>query len=637
MSKRLILILALIAILALVLVGAALINANSLIAKFQPELERGISQVLGSKVSVGQIRAQVFPRTVLQISEIRSAAEERPEEQPLALRNIYLHLRLMPLLKRSLEISKLSIKEPSIVLLKDKGGMRVSGLGKLEPQKQQRPPSPAPPQEKKGAAGPGPAALKLNLQNIQVENASITLKDLDAQTEYKITRLYLDSAVELEGKNIRVSNLKVRATALEKAELEIRAGQATLLGSHFSAEPVVISAHGSSINLRASYDLEAKKGHVTVESPGINLAGFEVLYPPNIRELSLRGGLKPALNINLGPADSFDAKGSMEILDIALKVPKYSISGLKGTMAIKANPQAQVIHTKDLRLKLNNQPVEAAFNGLFDAKRADMENLVLALFGGRLEGSLSVTLTDEKPFGLDLTAKELDLEQALSTLAPDAPQMISGTLKTMQLKTSGSLAKDIPQSLKGTANIQMGPGALKGFNLAGDVLKAVNNIPFLSGALYDAVPAGEKADLDSNDTAIKSLSADLAFAGGIINVNDLKLISSIFSLEAQGKVGFDSSLDLASTIFFDRDFSAKLASKAKELNKLLDADGSLVIPLVLKGRPPKLLVLPNVQKLLQLGAQKAVQDKAADLVEGLLGGKKKGSTGTGLEGLFKGR
>jgi hypothetical protein len=57
-----------------------------------------------------------------------------------------------------------------------------------------------------------------------------------------------------------------------------------------------------------------------------------------------------------------------------------------------------------------------------------------------------------------------------------------------------------------------------------------------------------------------------------------------------------------------------------------------VIPLVLNGKPPKIIVLPNLERLIELAGKKAIEGKAGDLLGGFLkgGDKKKKSSPFGF-------
>ena len=55
----------------------------------------------------------------------------------------------------------------------------------------------------------------------------------------------------------------------------------------------------------------------------------------------------------------------------------------------------------------------------------------------------------------------------------------------------------------------------------------------------------------------------------------------------------------------------------------IDSEGRIVLPVMIKGTPPKIIVLPNLEKLMQTGAKRVLQKTADDLLQRALGGKQK--------------
>ena len=609
--------------------GLALINANHLIAKYKPDLEQTLSRTLGAQVSFKGLEARLLsskPR--LRLLELRVSGVSGPaQEPPFTLRNVSLHLKLLPLLRKNLEITELSIQAPQVTLIKDQSGVHLSGLPQKEKTEQESTPPALQPTPKE-ASEPKQAqalGLNLNLQRIEIQEAVVVLKDTESKTDYTISRLFVETGLSLAAGSIAVHNLKLSADALGKVKLTIAAPLITLIDDELRTDAVLIKAADSTLSLSASYNLKTQSGSVNINGQELKLAGLGPFFPPAVKELGLRGSLKPTLKADLGPQGLNSAQGAVELMNLALNPKNVSISGLNGALKFSSTPELQTVHTASLDLLLNNQPLKVASAAVLHGKTLELNDLALGAFGGAIKGTVRVSLEGDKTFAADLEASRLSIEQMLSALAPAKAAIMAGTLEALRVKAEGA-SNNLPSSLRGTAYLAVKEGTLKGFNLAGDVLRAVNNIPFLAGALYNAVPAAELGAVDSNDTAVKSLTGNFSFANATISTRDLEAVSAVFSLAADGNLGFDSSLDLYTTIYFNKNFSTALAAQSKALQNILDTDGRLVIPLTLKGTPPKVIVLPNIEKLLEVGAKKAIQQKAGDLVQGILGGKQKGST-----------
>lgn len=99
-----------------------------------------------------------------------------------------------------------------------------------------------------------------------------------------------------------------------------------------------------------------------------------------------------------------------------------------------------------------------------------------------------------------------------------------------------------------------------------------------------------------------------------MHTKDLTLNSTAYDLNAEGKIGFDTSLDLNADIIFTPEVSAKIVGGIKELNNALDQNKRLNMPLSIEGVPPSIVVVPNLQKLIELGAKNLLREKAGQLL-----------------------
>ena len=91
-------------------------------------------------------------------------------------------------------------------------------------------------------------------------------------------------------------------------------------------------------------------------------------------------------------------------------------------------------------------------------------------------------------------------------------------------------------------SVDMKDGVLPGMNVAGKVIKGLSHLPFLTGGgLYDKVGAENKSALDSPDMSIKSLTGAFHIEGGKLHTSNLVVVSSFYTLDANGTVGFDQT------------------------------------------------------------------------------------------------
>ena len=531
MIKKLLVALAALILIAAGTAGLLVINADSLVAHLKPEIERSATQALGHRVSLGQIKTELFPNLRLQLKQIDIAPASKKARAGVSLEGLFLDLRLLPLLRKRLEVRRLAMEHPEIALERDSQGVHLVGLTPVEPAPRQGPAQQPPALPRAGTARD--SNLKLALNRFQINNGRIVFNDLTANRNYTATDLFFSSSLNLRGKEVTLEDVSLRARAVNTLET------------------------------------------VRVDSARVEVAGSS----PDKKSLTLSA---PEINLSL-------------------EIPHVS----------------------------------ARF-GLFLAENAlSLSNFSALLFSGQTTGECKLALKDKRPFSLNLQGNGIRIEEVLAALNRTGQPKAAGLLDSFSLSLAGQVVPALAQTITGQAKMALKDGVLKDINLAGTVLKAVNNLPLLTGGLLERGSAdSENSGPNSNDTLIKSLTGSFSIGDAKVSTQDLKLLSDIFTLEANGTVGFDMNLDLNATLLFNRAFSDDLAKTKKDIKKIFDSEGRLVIPLTLKGVPPKILVTPNFEKLVEVGAQRALTGTAQEIVGGLLGGGKNKNSRKGLGGLL---
>ncbi len=630
MKKLLIGVAVILIILAALFVYAAT-NVGKLVAQYKPDIERAASQALGSTVTLGEIETSVFPDAKIHIGKLR--LEGNSSSESFTLKNLLLHVKLLPLLTGSLDIEKLSIDKPVLTLIKTKDGIQIEGLPKPKTVAPATAPKPAAAPAPASQPAPLPAALKLNLDRFEILEAQVIFKDEEAKKEYQLSKINLASTVVFKDNIATIQDLLITASLLNKAPLKLHAAGSTfnLADGKFNLPKLEIDLLGNEITLKANFDTKNGSGEFGIDSTGIKLTSLDPLLDmaPQVRSFGLGGVVKPAIAGQVKPG-AYKVSGSIGLTAVAAKAADLQVSDLSGLLNIDATTTAQGAKSSAVTLKLNGAPVKISFDAGLEGTQAKLNSLTLEAFSGSVAAKAEVALSGPQAFNSTITLRGIKIEQALTALKPPLAQMVSGTLSNIEANINGNLGPALMQSLKGDAKVLAENCLLNGVNIAADVLKVINEIPFLQGSRVPPAPADQQAVLASKNTAIQSLSGDFVIGGAALTTENLKMLSSIFSLDSDGRVGFDSSLNLNATISFSKAFSAGLASRTKEIKKVLDANGQLVVPLTLKGTPPKVLILPNVEKLLQGAGGKLVEEKAEKLLNDVLSGKRGGKKG----GLF---
>src|SRR3990167_876837 len=106
--KKLHLFAVILVLVAVLVMGYAALNANSLVTKYKPDIEKTLGKTMKRSVSLGEIELSLFPSLKLKVKEI-SLKERKKSKEALTLQNLYLHLSLWRLLTGKLAITDLSL------------------------------------------------------------------------------------------------------------------------------------------------------------------------------------------------------------------------------------------------------------------------------------------------------------------------------------------------------------------------------------------------------------------------------------------------------------------------------------------------------------------------------------------------
>lgn len=565
-------------------------NVNSLVAGYKPQLEELLSASLKAPVSLGDIEAEIFPTLQLSTENLRIGALQESKPGGLTLGKLSLSLELFPLLSGQINATKLSIASPRITFVKSSAGVAIEGLPSIPTARDNTIPAAPSQVPQKTVAEPAglPQGIELKLRQFSLTNGEFVLNDQTENKTYVIKQANLDAQLNLLGSKVEIPQATFSARALEQYDL-------------------ALSAADSSFDLGQSL---------------LQIGGAELSSP--FGKVKLKGSYKLKQQ-----EASFDIRMS----DLKYKFGDLELQNGAGDLAIAADKNSQRFATSNIKANFNGEDLKLALSGSLAAQQLKVRDLKFSGFGGELSGIADYDL-GAQGFACDFAGSNFDVEKVLSALKPGSSP-VKGRLEKLAVKLNGKLGPILKESLNGRLGLLLKDGELIGVNFAGTVLKAVKDIPLVSGALYSRVPSEYDDEVSSQRTPIKEFSADFDLSQANLSTANLKLLSTIFSLDASGKVSFDMDLNLKSTIYFAAPFSQALTHGVKELAILLDQDKRLVLPLQVDGKVPQIIVLPDLSKLLKRGAQNLIRDKAGDILDRALGGgAKEGSKKGGLGGLL---
>lgn len=622
--KKVLWVLAVSAAVVIAVLGAAAYSANSLVGRFKPDIERSASRALHASVSLGALSVSVFPSVQVHVEEARVAQPGSTEV--LSLKRLVLHLELLPLLARRVVIQTVSLDEPEIVVVRTKDGMFLEGLPRPHAaastgEERATPPAPAPP----AAAVPIRSGLSIDLRRFEIRDATFTLRDADGRAQ-SLHHINLTAAISRAGDTELVSSLALRADLPTAGSVSaVGTGQSfNLATGELALGDLKVTLPGGVVTFGGAANVTSATGDITISSDGIKLGPLMQLaatLAPAVSDVALGGTVKPDLKAGFS-AGTYSASGTVELQDVSLHNGTLALSKLAGPLAVSADQTKQSVASTGLSFVLQGKPGTISFSAVVQGGTVRIEPLALAAFSGSLSAAVDESLAQPHRFATRVEGSGFSVAELIALADPRAGLQLEGVVSRLVLNVRGQGTGDVARSLDGTAGFGMKHGVLKGFNLVAAVLTAAKRVPLLAGALDE--PRSKKY-FSSKDTEIESLTGDFTIHSGWAETRNLRMESEPLTLTGSGRVSFQTDVNLAATVTFNPELSQVMTGKAKELRAVLNGDGTLSIPVVVEGRPPKLDVRPDMTKLIEASTKNVLEGTVGKaLGKALRGDEKKG-------------
>lgn len=392
-----------------------------------------ISQLARDKAGVelrlqGDIGWSLFPWLGLELSDATIASLQQPE-QPLArVRLLGLSVRVMPLLRREVQMSAIRVDGLELDLQRDaqgRGNWQQLGQAQTATPSDSRPATGAQP------ASPPPAApqssaqtVRLDIDSLTLSNARIRYQDLASGQQYSLEGIQLSTGAITEGQSIPIklsgffaNNQPVlRAKAelsgklrferslqryqLEDLQLQGEASGEPLQGKTltFSSQGQLLLDQAAQIAEWSSFKLSANQLRAIGElrlrelDKGGQLEGGLSLAPFNLREFLSGLGIElPAMN---------DA-GALEQFELSAR-----LSG-----------NSQSLNLQDLKLRLDDS---------------------------RFTGQIAVSDWQRQALRLQLQGDRLDLDRYLPPKAAEQPSQRQGEVREALARAGSSGTSELP-------------------------------------------------------------------------------------------------------------------------------------------------------------------------------------------------
>jgi hypothetical protein len=366
--------------------------------------------------------------------------------------------------------------------------------------------------------------------------------------------------------------------------------------------------------LNVKSNLELKNN--VVKLPELNL---NANFNGNFSNISLNGQIKHNGSGTANKSGDFETKGKINLENTNIKIPNLNITNFISEINYKLQNNSASADSNNTKLDINGFPWSTSFQLNFEKTKLLVSPVKLAGADGTLNLDFEHNIANSR-FFLKSVLTQFNLEKLLPSILPTIPLTVTGMLQDAKLDLEGAQNNDLLASISGSGYANLDKVTIKNMNIAGMALASVSNLPFMKETLLSKVPEQYKKTFESPDTIVDSLNLNYKIANKKVTLEKLLLKSNLYTISANGTATFDNQVDLKTEISFSTDISNLMVAKTKELKYLLNNTGQLVLPLTITGTLPKIIVTPQLDKLMEATVSNVIKDKASESINKFLGG-----------------
>jgi uncharacterized protein involved in outer membrane biogenesis len=487
--------------------------------RYRDTISEAIAKQTGRKVTVGAIRARLFPGAGVTVADLHIGNPPGfPAGDLVGADEIRMNVALAPLLHEVIHVNSVELVRPKLTLLTDSSGKNNYTFTASD-------------SAEKAAAKSGDSSSGISLD--QIDSINLT------GAEIVVGSVIKDAAAPLadtKGINITLHNFAVSPMRMHDWQAESNLSSVTLALSGWK-DPIAFhtgqfTLSGGKLDAQFVADLATAadiKGTVNVpdfEHPQVN---FEMSSSQlDIDKLLAVAGSGPS-----GPGSSASAPQKSEAnapTKPTAKTPAKPAANApapapvaKSELVARGHINIEKITTKPYTVGPANVEIRVYTD------RAELWPISIGMYGGTLQLSSRVDrVTDPARFTANVQMRNLDVAKVLD-VSPSARGKMGGTGE-LDLQLLGALSDAWKKTLSGTGKFAVRNGHLPGVNLAG----AAESVMKMAGV--------------GGDTPFTVLEGDIVIADQRVSSKQIHLDSSVGIVDLRGSLGLDSTLDYQGSV-----------------------------------------------------------------------------------------
>jgi uncharacterized protein YhdP len=585
--RRWLLALAAVALVLALGVSLAARNLDAYLDANRDALARQAADALGREVQFSGVRISLRGGLGLRVSDLRVGDDPAFSSEPfLAADALEVQVALLPALRGRIEVERVVLRSPAIQVIGTAQGLSTASLGR---------PAAPPGAAEKAPSGSAPGALLVAL--VEIDDGTLRYVDRTTRPPVETVTRALD---------FRASDLAPGAPVAFEME-------AAVLGStrqNLRASGEVVPAAEPTLDVALALDpvdlAQALAGRAPAGLAASGSARLELRAKGSASDLAVEASLD-FRDAELRLGDGF-AKTRGRPLSLALSARRRGERVEIGTGELVVDEtrvalRGSVEGLEDPKLRLEASSAVGSLRGLdyrdlaLDLRsrggKVEVEKLALAAHGGHLDatGSVDLRAPGGPAFEVRGRADGMSLESLLAAHAPAHAGRASGRLSTsLALRGVGSQSS----ALAGGGDLEVTDGVLRGFNPAGESLRALAGLPVLSGRKLGRLFESHPQLFGAEDTPFERIEARLEVAGGEARLRDGRLVAPDYAVRGQGRYAFGGRLHSSAVMAFSKPLSDEIVDAEKKLRLLRSPDGRVELPVVISGVPGDLSVQPDL-------------------------------------------
>lgn len=328
-------------------------------------------------------------------------------------------------------------------------------------------------------------------------------------------------------------------------------------------------------------------GRLDLAKSAIHISGLQIKSDLSQWDWNALRKVTPLL-VNL-PVWPLEIKGHASIDVAQLNASAQGVQGLSLLISLNEG----YVRLKELLSPIEqiSLQVESDLNDLSIKKLQAEIGQGTVDFQGDIHGLMSSPAYDFKIQTKAVKVQDLiDQSKAPAELEGEVDGQFSGSGKSFDPRL-------MLQNFKGQGQLALNNAKIEKLNILKTVVGKLYFIPGLGGlvqnALETAMPSNIKTELDTDTTVLDKAEGTVKVENKVMTLQEGQVESKLFSIAAQGTIGFDLKTDIDVKTYLAPDISTALTQAVAPLQGLLDGQNRLYIPGEVSGNFPSVTYKPQ--------------------------------------------